>query len=386
MPPRATRIAVLGPHGYGWSHRRAIHRLQLARRVRLVAFGARGPVRAAADAPTDGVPFYRDHQRLLAEIEPDVVVIATPTHAHLPLALDCAAAGADLLVEKPAVASLADFEELMRAINRHNTACQVGFQALASPALRELVNALHTARLGPLRTVSVVGSWWRSDAYFGRNAWAGQPPPAVDGAVANQFSHAIVHCLAIAEAVGPSSAPAVLEIERYRAGPISVDDTACLRITRDGGVRLHAAVTIRGTELIRGDIAVVGGDQRADLEYPTDRLRLPDDARWRTVTGRVSLLDNLLAHRDGQAELVAPLRRTEAFTAVLEAVLAGPAPTPIERRYLRPHPAGDGLAIAGIADLLRGASAEMALFSEVGVPWARKPHRVAIDITGAIPR
>jgi predicted dehydrogenase len=321
---------------------------------------------------------------MLADVAPDVVVIATPPHVHMPVAVDSAMAGADLLIEKPAVASLADLAELSRTLRSSGVACQVGFQALSSPALAEIGSAFLPGRLGPLHVVSAVGAWWRPDAYYRRTAWAGRRSldgqPVVDGTVANQFSHAVMQCLAIAGATDPSAAPLLLELERYRTTDIEVDDTACLRITLDNDVRIHAAMTVRSLDRLQGEISVMGSGQ-ARLEYITDRIRLPDGSDWRAVPGRTGLLEDLLAHRNGRGGLVAPLERTAAFTAVLQAVLASPIPALIADHHLSAHPAGGGLVIDGILEALRTAVAETALFSELGVPWATAPHRVRLQRT-----
>ncbi|GAA3452239.1 Gfo/Idh/MocA family protein [Dactylosporangium matsuzakiense] len=365
------RVAVVGPNGYGLVHRRAVHRLAAAGRARLVALAGRRRAEAAEGAPVEGVPQFTDVDTMLTRARPDIVVIATPPHARAGTALAAAAAGADLLIEKPAVRSSREFAELTGALQRHGVAAQVGFQALGSASLGAFTDAV-----GDLRHAAVAGAWWRPDAYFTRADWAGRrrlgDQDVVDGAIANQFSHGVMQGLAVL-AAGLRD-PLVLELERYRSHAIEVEDTACLRLTGAGGVSLLAAVTVSSDRFLHGELVADG----ARLAYPADRYRIGTGGRWHT-TARVPLLDNLLDHRaDRRTPLVAGLARTETFTRLLEAVLAAPPPTPVPGRFLRPHPDGGGLVIDGVLDTIEAAVTAPALFSELGVAWARAPHRITL--------
>ncbi|MEU7999199.1 Gfo/Idh/MocA family oxidoreductase [Micromonospora sp. NPDC049060] len=379
------RVAIVGANGHGRWHRRVVAPLHDAGRLRLVALVDVRPIEDEPAAPVpDGTLVHADHREMLRAARPDVVVVCTPPHTHLPIALDVLAAGADLLLEKPPVLSTAEHRELAGALAATGRACQVGFQALGSAALTELTDAVRAGRLGTVTGIATVASWQRSDAYYARAPWAGRRTlhgrPVLDGALANPLAHAVMQCLAVAEAAagdGPV-VPARIEVERYRVRPIEVDDTATLRVSSRSGPPIVAAVTLAGEDFVAGEVIVTGTAGRAVLEYPTDRLLLPGDAGAREVPGRRGLLENLLAHRaDPAVPLIAPLARTAPFTAVLEAVTTAPEPTPLGGD--RVTATGDGpervLTVRGVNRLLRRAADEGVLLSELGVPWAVAPHR-----------
>jgi len=167
--------------------------------------------------------------------------------------------------------------------------------------------------------------------------------------------------------------PVAFELERYRVRDIEVDDTACLRVTLDSGPSIVVAVTLCAEGFLPGEILVHGTAGRAVLEYPTDLLLLPGDPEPREVPGRVGLLENLLAHRrDPTVPLLAPLARTESFTALAEAINAAPPPIRIPPSYLDDR---DGVrVIAGIDAVIRQAADRPGLFSELPVAWAVPPH------------
>ncbi|WP_433790446.1 Gfo/Idh/MocA family protein [Actinoplanes sp. CA-252034] len=369
-----TTVALIGAGGHGLSHRRVLQRLADEGRIEVAGLCDRRPVEPHPDAPLDGAPFYRDHTELLEKTRPDVVVICTPPHTHLALALDVFAAGADLLLEKPPVMSLAEHRKLAEAASDNGRILQIGFQALGSAALAELCAA------GPSGDIGVTGAWWRPDTYYQRAPWAGKRlvdgRPVLDGALVNPFAHALMQALVVA---GDSFRPVSMELERYRTRAIETDDTTFVRLTGPDGRRITAAVTLASPVFIAGEIRV--GD--AVLEYPTDRLRLPGSPQLRHVPGRVGLLENLLDHRrDRAVPLLAPLGRTAGFTAVAEAIVASPAPEEIGARWLAPHPDGGGSVVAGIDSLVREVADTGRLPSEAGVPWARSGHQVAI---GGVP-
>ncbi|MDI6101094.1 Gfo/Idh/MocA family oxidoreductase [Actinoplanes sp. NEAU-A12] len=369
-----TRVALIGAGGHGLWHRRVLARLAAAGEVEVAGLCDRQPVEPHPDAPLPGAPFFTDYTELLAVARPDVVVVCTPPHAHLPIALDVFAAGADLLLEKPPVMSMAEHERLAAAIAESGRLCQIGFQALGSAALAELCVA------APAGDIGVSGAWWRPDSYYRRTPWAGRREidgrPVFDGALVNPFAHALMQALVVADSTAAGFRPVSMELERHRSREIETDDTTFLRLTGDDGRRITVAVTLASAVFIAGEIAVGG----AVLEYPTDRLRLPGEAAFQQVPGRAGLLENLLEHRrDRTVPLLAPLARTAGFTAVAEAIVSAPAPREIGPRYLEPHPDGGGSVVAGIEELVREVADTGRLPSEIGVPWARPGHRVLID-------
>ncbi|WP_088979227.1 Gfo/Idh/MocA family protein [Micromonospora coxensis] len=381
-PPR---VAIIGANGHGRWHRRVLAPLHEAGRVRLVALVDVRPIEEEAAAPVPPeATVHTDHRVMLAAARPDVVIVCTPPHTHLPIALDVLAAGADLLLEKPPVLSTAEHRTLSRALADTGRVCQVGFQALGSAALAELTGAVRQGRLGTVTGIATVAAWQRSDGYYARSPWAGRRTldgrPVLDGALANPLAHAVMQCLAVAEAVaGAPVRPAAVELERYRARPIEVDDTATLRVLSRGGPPIVAAVTLAGEDFVAGEVIVTGTAGRAVLEYPTDRLLLPGDDAPREVPGRRGLLENLVAHRADPAgvPLIAPLARTAPFTAVLEVVQAAPEPALLGGELV--SVTGEGpqrvVTVRGVNDALRRATEQGALLSELAVPWAVPPVR-----------
>jgi len=376
--PSAVRVALVGANGHGRVHRRNIARLADLGELRLVAVADVRPVEPDPPLP-EGVRVFTDHRELLAVTHPDVVVVCTPPHTHLAIALDAVRAGADVLLEKPPVLSLAEHGRLTDALVATGRVGQVGFQALGSAALGRLESTVRSGALGRLTGIATMGCWQRDDAYYARAPWAGRRTvdggPVLDGALVNPFAHALMQCLAVAEAAG-AGPPVRIAVERYRTRPIEVDDTTVARVTLHSGLVVLAAVTLAGEEFVAGDVVVTGSAGRAVLEYPTDRLTVPGEPA-REVPGRVDLLENLVAHRRDPAgvPLIAPLARTAPFTAVAQALAGAAAPALLDgdRVVSIGKPPARVRSIRGVNAVLRQAVAGLALPSELGVPWAVRP-------------
>jgi len=75
-----------------------------------------------------GCKAYNDFRELLARDDIDAVVIATPDHWHVPIALAAVKAGKDVYVEKPLGISVAQNKALREAVHRYGAVFQYGTQ------------------------------------------------------------------------------------------------------------------------------------------------------------------------------------------------------------------------------------------------------------------
>jgi len=65
-----------------------------------------------ADAP-EGVETYKDASEMLAKADMNTVIIAVPNPLHLEMVKKCAAAGKNIICEKPAAMTVAQFDEMV---------------------------------------------------------------------------------------------------------------------------------------------------------------------------------------------------------------------------------------------------------------------------------
>lgn len=364
------KIAQVGARGFGLVHLARVDRLAAMGRCELVAI-------ADPAGPVEGrdVAWYPTLTELLAAHRVDVVQIATPIGTHMALATEALAAGADVVLEKPPVASLADFYDLVAARDRAGRAVQIGFQSLGSDAVERMTEI--AAELGELRQVQVYGAWLRRVAYFKRSAWAGKRrlngARVADGVGTNALAHSIATACAI---VGLTDIADVerIETELYHAHPTESDDTSWYRIVRRSGVPVTAALTLVASAETPPTVTLVGTAGRAELSYTTDDITVTvGDVVRQEHTDRVDLLENLLDHREHGVALRVPLERTLGYMALLEATQDRPDPAQIDDAFLDWRDEGD-LAHPVVADVEswqhRALDAGQG-FLDVGAPWAK---------------
>ncbi|MFS0703689.1 Gfo/Idh/MocA family protein [Cellulomonas sp. 179-A 9B4 NHS] len=380
-------VAVVGVHGHGASHLRRVRALAAERRARLAAVVDPRPVAGTvltepdADGTAPLVPpdarWYPDLDALLADAPPDVVVLSTPIHTHLPLATAALRAGCDVLLEKPTVATLAEHTELVEVVRATGRRCQVGFQTFGSGAADELARLVASGELGEVTTVGAVGAWVRPRAYYARAAWAGRREldgvAVVDGVVTNPLAHAVATALKVAGATRADDVASV-ELELFHAHAIEADDTSSVVVRTTAGRTVAAGLTLCAAERQPATVVVRGTAGEATLRYESDELDVRTARGTRTIrTGRRDLLTDLLdARRDPAARLRCAVEATGAFMAVLDAVRTAPDPRPVPEELVTwvgtgqdAHPVVTDVEAWCAAVAERGAG-----FGAVGAPWA----------------
>ena len=80
---------------------------------------------------------YNDHQKMLSENKPDIVLIGTPDHWHALTAIDAIKAGAHVYVQKPVSVDVIEGEAMVAAARKYNRVVQVGTQRRSTPHLIE---------------------------------------------------------------------------------------------------------------------------------------------------------------------------------------------------------------------------------------------------------
>src|SRR5699024_1539665 len=134
-PQKVIRIAVTGIFGYVPVQLGGLEPLMAAGAVDLVAIADHRPQhelatlepRLGADLTRvlGSTPYFNDVERMLEQVELDILVIATPIPTHAPHAVAAMQRGVHVLVEKPPAATLSAFEK-MQAVSLRSEERRVG--------------------------------------------------------------------------------------------------------------------------------------------------------------------------------------------------------------------------------------------------------------------
>lgn len=124
--------------------------------VRIAAVSSRDESRArrrAGEFSVTGV--YTDYRRMLDEVRPDFLDIATPPDSHLEIAAEAASRGIHILCQKPLAPSLADIAEIGRVCARGGVRIMVNENGRFQPWFRDLKPLLSDGILGRVFSVAI---------------------------------------------------------------------------------------------------------------------------------------------------------------------------------------------------------------------------------------
>jgi predicted dehydrogenase len=134
------RVAVIGAGFMGSMHASIFSREPRAKLVAIVDPNVELASKVAAKL--GDVKVYASHNQLLAEETLDLVSICTPEHLHMQPALDIAAKGVNLFVEKPIASTVEDGQRIVSACKAAGVKLGIGYLLRFDPRYfkaRELI-------------------------------------------------------------------------------------------------------------------------------------------------------------------------------------------------------------------------------------------------------
>ncbi|MFF6876303.1 Gfo/Idh/MocA family protein [Streptomyces sp. NPDC012474] len=369
-------IVLAGARGHGRWHLDNIRRLQDKGIVRLAGICELTPLTADEIPEGLGTPEQSaDFAGLLDTTGARIAVICTPIPTHTDLALTAAARGVHLLLEKPPAPSFAEYRRMADGVAAAQVACQIGFQSLGSHALPRIRELVAEGTIGEVQGVGGAGAWARAEAYYRRAPWAGKRRlngvDVIDGALTNPLAHAVATALALAGAPRAEDVTGI-ETELLRANDIESDDTSCVRVAAAEGLQVTVAATLCAEHPDEPYVVVHGSRGRITFWYKQDRVLLqraghgPEEMEF----GRTDLLENLVEHLTDGTGLLVPPDVTGAFMKVVEAIRQAPDPAQLPADAWRLLPDERRRVVPGIEGLVAAAADTLALYSELGAPWA----------------
>jgi predicted dehydrogenase len=273
------RVGVAGVGGFAGDHHAALAQMEEDGECRVVATCDPDSSRVAAAAERfrfedRQVRTFPGLSEMLAESEPDVVMLPTPIPLHAEHHRLAVASGAGCYLEKPPSLWWLEFQRMLETERQAKRATHVGFNFVGDPWRRTLKQRILNLEFGELREVRFAAIWPRDEAYYGRNDWGGRLKTGdrwvLDSPIGNAMAHYVQNLLFWA-GPEPDSVAAIHEVRArlFRAHPIESYDTAYLSALLDGGARLRIAATHTGVDRSR---------QRETLVFDRARIFLDE---WR---------------------------------------------------------------------------------------------------------
>ena len=151
------KVAIIGAGNNAQGHVDSLNRIE---GVTIVGIADAAIDKAEPMAYSVGAKAYADHRALLEAAKPDVVWICTPCWLHADQTIDCAAAGAHVMCEKPMALSLEDCDRMLAAVQANKVKLMVDQTTRYMPALIEIKRRFMSGDFGAL-----VNAWSIRQSY-----------------------------------------------------------------------------------------------------------------------------------------------------------------------------------------------------------------------------
>lgn len=133
---------------------------------------------------------YTDYKKMIEEVQPELVGIATESGIHAEIALYCIDHGVNCIIEKPIAMSMEDADEIVRRSEEKHVKVAACHQNRFNIAVQEARKALEAGRFGKLSHGSIHVRWNRNQNYYDQAPWRGKWA-SDGGALMNQCIHGI---------------------------------------------------------------------------------------------------------------------------------------------------------------------------------------------------
>jgi predicted dehydrogenase len=224
--PHELGFALVGCGMIARFHARAIAEIPDARVAALVSRSQSSAVKLIEECNLPPIPAFATVEEAVKAPGVDIVVITTPSGAHLEPAITAAAAGKHVVVEKPLEITGPRCDRIIEACDQHRVKLCTIFPSRFADSNITLKQAVDAGKFGRLTLGEASNKWWRSQAYYDDGGWKGTLALDGGGALMNQAIHNVDLLLwMMGPATHVSGLTATLAHER-----IEVEDTAVAAI------------------------------------------------------------------------------------------------------------------------------------------------------------
>jgi predicted dehydrogenase len=312
------RVAVLGTSFGGTVHALVFHR---HRDFRLVAVAGRDDERTRrVAARSGGAAAFTDWRRLLDDVRPDLVSVATPVDLHHPMTMAALESGVHVLCEKPTALHRFQAAEMRDRATALGRVAAIAHEFRCFPARRHALALARSGAIGRPRRGVILGRhplWTRPESRG--PTWLSER--ARGGGILGALGSHHVDCLRTFFGE-PQDVLASVRVQQPRRGP-TADDPRSALATADDAFTLDLRFAGDATGLVDVDATTPYRWERFEIVGEEATLRWDETGYrlWRIAPGadpeEVAIPASLaLERRDGDPPLAAP------FTALVDRLSA----------------------------------------------------------------
>ena len=273
------KIGIIGLGGISAKH---IKEIEASPRAEITAICDIDAAKLQKAGDRLGIPAERrftDYKDLVACPEVEAVEICTPNYLHIPMAMEVAAAGKALEVEKPLSVDYAGVEGLLEAIDKAGIVNMTCFSYRFMPAVRYAKHLIETGKLG--RVINVDVAYLKSSAFWAgrRLDWRFVKEYAGCGVIGDLGVHLIdMTRYLVGEFRSVYAATEIVVKERQKLdsdeyAPVETEDLASFVAKLEGGVKANFLISrcaIGNSNTIKFEIYGTEGVLRFNLNNPKE--------------------------------------------------------------------------------------------------------------------
>ncbi len=248
---RRIRIGVAGCGRISKNHFRAIE--ELGDDLELVGACDTDPARLEQEFISGSTPRHTSLPEMLANTNPDIVAVCTPSGMHPRQTAEIAAAGVHVMTEKPMATRWRDGLRMVEACDDAGVRLFVVKQNRFNATLQLLRRAILEGRFGRIYMANVNVFWTRPQAYYDTDRWRGTWE-LDGGAFMNQASHYVD---LLDWLIGPIDQ--VHAMTATLARDIQVEDTGVMNVRwRNGALGSVAVTMLTYPKNLEGSLTIIG--------------------------------------------------------------------------------------------------------------------------------
>lgn len=213
------------------------------------------------------LPFYSDHEAMLAKEELDAAVICTPHTLHFQQAMDCLQRGIHVLVEKPMVCTVDRAEKLIAKADEVGKTLMVSYQRHCQPEFLWAHDAIEKGELGRIFFIS---SYLSQNWVGTTRTWRGKKKLSGGGELMDSGSH-IIDIVCHLSQLQPVEVTAFVSNEFANDEEVDILSTLSIRFKN----RAIASISINGNSPWYESLIINGTEGTLSFGRET-RLRLPN--------------------------------------------------------------------------------------------------------------
>jgi UDP-N-acetyl-2-amino-2-deoxyglucuronate dehydrogenase len=276
-------------------------------------------------AKYNAVPYY-DVEKLLRQVDAEVISVCTPNGLHASHSIAALQRGFHVLCEKPMAIRATDAREMIRASSAANRQLFIVKQNRYNPPVAALKRLLDEGRLGAIYSLQI-NCFWNRDAGYYLDSWKGTKEWD-GGTLFTQFSHFIDLLYWLAGDV--TGVKAMLSNYAHR-GIIEFEDTGVVLLEMQSGAlaSIHYTVNSHGKNM-EGSLTLfgekgtikVGGQYLNELEYQDiENYRIENLPAGNKANAYGAYEGSMSNHDQVYDNVVAVLQQNAAMTTSAEEAL-----------------------------------------------------------------